>query len=70
VATGRQPASGQWSHHNEAVVAEGNITHRHRAAMSANHIESEKQKENAIQIGHDALLGLEEAGLEYIDSPY
>jgi hypothetical protein len=38
--------------------------------MSANHIESEKQKENTIQIGHDALLGLEEAGLEYIDSPY
>jgi hypothetical protein len=38
--------------------------------MSANHIESEKHKENTIQIGHDALLDLEEADLEYINRPY
>ena len=31
------------------------------------HTEGEKQKENALRIGRDALL---EADLEYIDRPY
>jgi hypothetical protein len=28
VATGQQRACGQWSHRNEAIVAEGNVTRR------------------------------------------
>jgi hypothetical protein len=37
---------------DEAVVAEGpgDVTCRRRVAMSADHTESEKQKENAIRI--------------------
>jgi hypothetical protein len=39
-------------------------------AMSANHTQGEKQKENALRIGRDALLDYGEADLEYIDRPY
>jgi hypothetical protein len=50
------------------VVAEGDITRRRRGvAMSANLTEGEKQKENALRIGRDALL---EADLESIDRSY
>jgi hypothetical protein len=52
----RQRACGQRSHRNEATVAEGDVTRRRRVAMSANHTEGEKQRENALRIGRDALL--------------
>jgi hypothetical protein len=52
----RQRACGQRSHSNEAVVAEGDVTRRRTAAMSEDHTEGEKQKDNALRIRHDALL--------------
>jgi hypothetical protein len=41
---------------NEAVVAEGDVTRGRRVAMSVNHTEGEKQKENALRIRRDALI--------------
>jgi hypothetical protein len=36
------------------VQTEGDVTHRRRVAMIANHTEDEKEKENALRIGRDA----------------
>jgi hypothetical protein len=52
----RQRACRQRSHRNEAIVAEGEVTRRHRVAMSANHTQGRKQKENSLRIGRDALI--------------
>jgi hypothetical protein len=54
--TSGQRGCGQQSHRNEAIVAEGNITRRRRAAMSANHTEGEKRKGSTLRIGRGALL--------------
>ena len=40
----------------DSGVAGGDVTHGCRVVMSANHTEGEKQKDNALKIGHDGLL--------------